>query len=433
MSEKRRRQQQRRLRRKAAGRSGSVPSGLRQGAARDAELDELMASMAAIAARDADRPCTALEAEEWASCLVGTWHLGELPDRAVEDLFVPGFVQALERLGTAHALATLRAMSAVGAGAHGPLARSAADRLTARGLPEPSWSEALGRARPTAAALICDQAFDDGVSVLVGFAAPDGEAQTLGIYIDHNMGGIVKGVFLAGPLGDVRAELGGRAPDGIAIRELDLAEARGRVEAALDILDHTHDPRVDDGVRALRALIEARMRLLPAGFTVPDDFEEVTPEACDELLSDFLASTEGRRWRGDEVAEDVAGTAIDFGAVYNHGGPLRWSPVVVEIYMTSWLARKVAREPEFFARVPEVLRDWVAYAGRRRGVPAASLREAVAAVKHNRREMVAAVTDPQAWGPAKTFAVAAEQAGVDLTDPDAVGRFLEGYTAGLAA
>jgi hypothetical protein len=112
---------------------------------------------------------------------------------------------------------------------------------------------------------------------------------------------------------------------------------------------------------------------------------------------------------------------------------LRWSPVVVEIFMTSWLARKITREPGFFERVPDVLRGWVRYAGRRRGVPAAPLREAVAAVKQCRDEMLDAVGDPGAWGPAKAFAVAALDAGVDLTDRDALDRFVRQYNDELAA
>src|SRR5205085_12681149 len=124
-----------------------------------------------------------------------------------------------------------------------------------------------------------------------------------------------------------------------------------RVEAALYMLDHTYDPPVDEDVYSLRALVDARIRLLPEGFELPDDYEEASAEVQQQLLDDFLASPEGQRWRGDEDAEDVVSTAIDFGAGYNHGGPLRWSPVVVEIFMTSWLARKVAREPAFFARV----------------------------------------------------------------------------------
>jgi hypothetical protein len=391
--------------------------------------------MAEIAVRDADAPTDALDAEQWASCLIGTWHVRPIPGEDIEDVFFPGFVDALETLGTGPALATLRALSAVGTSAHGGRAGAAADRLAARGLPEPPWSEGLGQARPTAAALMYEEAFDDGLSVMVEFAAHGVESHTLGVYVDHNMGGLVKDVFLAGPLTEVRSTFNRRGPNhvGLAIRDLDLAEARARVEAALYVLEHTYDPPVNEDVRPMRALIGARIRLLPEGLGLPNDYEEVTPEERDALLQDFLTSPEGQRWRGDEDAEEVAALAIEFGADYNHGGPLRWSPVVVEIFMTSWLARKVSLEPEFFKRVPDVLRDWVAFAGRRQGVPAPPLREAVAAVKRYRKEMLEAVGDPAAWGPAKTFAVAALRAGVDMSDDEAVEQFIERYNEGLAA
>ena len=118
-------------------------------------------------------------------------------------------------------------------------------------------------------------------------------------------------------------------------------------------------------------------------------------------------------------------TAIDFGADYNYGGPLRWSPVVVEIFMTSWIARKVVREAAVFERVPDVLVDWVAYAGGLRDVPPAALNEAIEEVAAYRDEMLDAVSDPDAWGPAKAVAVAAHSAGVDLSDPAAVDEFVE--------
>jgi hypothetical protein len=213
------------------------------------------------------------------------------------------------------------------------------------------------------------------------------------------------------------------------MRDLDLAEARARVEDALYVLDHTLDPPFDEDVHSMRALIEARMRSLPAGFELLDDYRELTLDERDALLTAFLNSPEGHRWAGDEEAADVARLAIDFGADYNHGGPLRWSPVVVEIFMTSWLARKATQEADFFALVPDVLQDWVKYAGRRRGVPTAALREAVAAVADYREDMLETIGDPEAWGPAKTFALAALDAGVDLTDPEDVKRFVERYNA----
>lgn len=439
MGEKRHRQQQRRQRRKAQGRVRSSGTARGRGApiAREADvaLADLLAGMAEIAVREAPELRDSLEAERWASCLIGTWHVRPMPGEDVEAMFFPGLVRALEALGTGSALATLRALAAVGAPDHAQRARLAAGRLAAAGVSEPAWSDGLGEPRPTAAALMYEEAFDDGVSVMVEFAGPGYERHTLGIYIDHNMGGLVKDVFLAGPLAEVCATFNRRAPNQVALAsaDLDLAEARARVEAALYVLDHTYDPPVNEDVRPMRALIGARMRLLPHGFELPDDDEEITPEQRDALLTDFLTSPEGRRWRGDEDAEDLAELAIGFGADYNHGGPLRWSPVVVEIFMTSWLARKVTREREFFTRVPEVLYDWVAYAGRRQGVPAAPLREAVAAVEHHRKEMLDAVGDPRAWGPAKAFTTAALDAGVDLTDRDEVERFIQRYNDGLAA
>ena len=199
------------------------------------------------------------------------------------------------------------------------------------------------------------------------------------------------------------------------------------------MLDHTLDPPVDEDVRPMRALIDARMRLLPDGFELPDDRDEITRGAARRSARGLPGLARGPALARRRGAEDVAHLAIDFGADYNHGGPLRWSPVVVEIFMTSWLARKVTGEREFFARVPDVLRDWVSYAGRRRGVPAGRLREAVAAVEHHRGEMLDAVDDPEAWGPAKSFAAAALAAGVDLTDAAEVERFIQRYNDGLAA
>jgi hypothetical protein len=438
MSEKRhKQQQQRRRRRKAQGRAGTSsvrrPPGSR-GA--DPELEMMLAGIAELAASDADRPDNALDAEQWASTILGMLQAAPLPPgEGVSETFLSGFISSLEGLGTRKALATLRAVAAVSAPENAAAATGAADRLAALGLREPGWAADLYGAQPTAAALLHDEAFDDGMSIMVEFTHPTIETHTIGIYVDHNLGGLVKDLFLAGSLSEVRTHMRRKVPKqvGLAIRDLPLDEARARAEAAFYMLDHTWGARVDEDVGPMRALIEARLRLLPEGLEVGDDYVEVPPEEREAMLEDFLSSPEGRRWRGNEDAEDVAQLAIDFGADYNHGGPLRWSPVVVEIFMTSWLARKVARDPEFFARVPEVLRDWVRYAGHRRGVPADALGEAVGAVHEFETEMLDVVTDPEAWGPAKTFAVAALEAGVDLTDETEVERFVQRYNDGLAA
>ena len=280
---------------------------------------------------------------------MGIWRRQTPPGEQTDLVIVPGFVRALETLGTANALAALRALSAVEA----PSARDAADRLAAGGVPEPAWGDALGRTAPVAAALLEEPAFDDGVSVLLEFAEPGSEFHTLSVYIDHNLGGLVKDVFLAGRLAEVRTTLAG-APesDRLAFRTLELDEARARVEAALDMLDHTIDPPVSEDVYAMRALIDARVRMLPSGFELPKTSVEVTLEERDALLEDFLSSPEGRLWRGDDNAEYAARLAIDFGADYNHGGPLRWSAGWSRSSCwTGWRGRS-RRSPTFFRARP---------------------------------------------------------------------------------
>ncbi len=395
----------------------------------------MLAGLAEIAVGDAHEPKDALEAEHWASCLLGALNVGRIIDAEIRTRFRADLVPAVEALGSAEALATLRALSGVGVSTERDRARAAADRLAACGVREPVWASRVGAGRPVAAALQYDEAFDDGVSVIVEFDGYDDEPHTLGIYIDHNIGGLVKDVFLAGPLSDVRAKLSVRAPNGVqlAVRDLELAEARARVVAALDVLDHTYDPPVDEDVSRLRALIEARVDLLPDGFQLGDAYEDVPQADRERILGEFLASPHGKRWAGDEHAEDVAATAIDFGADYSYGGPLRWSPVVVEIFMTSWIVRKVIREPAFFERVSDVLPDWVAYAGSRRAVPPEALTEAIEAAAIHRDDMLDAVGEPDAWGPAKAFAVAAQSAGVDLSDPAALDEFVYQYNEQIQA
>ncbi|MGO9958233.1 MAG: hypothetical protein ACLP50_20075 [Solirubrobacteraceae bacterium] len=66
------------------------------------------------------------------------------------------------------------------------------------------------RAALVGAVLQFEEEFDDGVSVIVEFASPRGERHSLGIYIDHILGGLVKDGFVGGPLSTVRALLSGQ-------------------------------------------------------------------------------------------------------------------------------------------------------------------------------------------------------------------------------
>src|SRR4051812_18698121 len=189
MSEKRQRHQQRRQRRKA--RSGP----------RAASPDRSLADLTRRTVNAIVEATDAFKAELWASELLGTFRTGVMIDEP--DGLLPKFVRAAERLGTPNALAALRALSALGA----PATEPAADRLAAAGVAEPTWHDDLGRAQPVAATLLYEPAFDDGVSVLVEYTEPSGESYTLNVYIDHNLGGIVKDASLAEALTELRKTL----------------------------------------------------------------------------------------------------------------------------------------------------------------------------------------------------------------------------------
>jgi hypothetical protein len=400
MSEKRRHKQQRRQRRKAKGASRA-----------QARVDRVFGQVARLALASVSDITTALEAEQWASSLLDEWRGRELADEETDAALFPSLVDAFEAIGTAPTLASLRALTAVATERGAVHARAAADRLAASGLPEPEWAATLGQARPTGAALLEEPVFDDGVSVVIEFDV----SYALDVYIDHNLGGLVSDVSVTGPLSDVRQN------EHLMFREIGLADARARVEAALETLQRSPEPPVDEQVWALRAMIAARLRLLPDGFEPPDEHVSVDREA---LLADFFAAPEGERWRGDQDAEFVIRHAVDFGADVNHGGPLRWSPGTVAVFLTGWVPDRVMAEPEFFARVPDVLRDWVRYAGRRRGVPAEALRDAVEAVGDYREDLLNAVTDPDTWSLAEAIAESALEAGIDPSDDAALARFM---------
>ena len=107
MSEKRHRHQQRRQRRKAKG--------VARSRARADSLERMLAEVAELAASSIPEVTDAVDAEQWASGLVGTWRHQSLPGEDADAVFFPALVGALEALGTAPALAALRALSAVGA------------------------------------------------------------------------------------------------------------------------------------------------------------------------------------------------------------------------------------------------------------------------------------------------------------------------------
>jgi hypothetical protein len=222
-------------------------------------------------------------------------------------------------------------------------------------------------------------------------------------------------------------------PGEILVEDLSLAEAGARCREALWRTEHTLHPPVDEDFTPQVAAVAAHVRTLPDDVT-PVEPAEISDAEREAALEGFLASPQARDVRERDDLVDLATLAIHFCADYveGEGRPLRWSPAVIELFMTSYLPRKVVREPEFFRRaVPTFLPLWVRYAGGARGIPEAAIDEAVEAVGAFREEMLSLVGDASAWGPAKAFAAAANEAGVDLADEAALEAFIGEYNAGL--
>jgi hypothetical protein len=108
---------------------------------------------------------------------------------------------------------------------------------------------------------------------------------------------------------------------------------------------------------------------------------------------------------------------------------LRWSPVVVELFMASWIPRKVLADEGLFERLPSALDAWVRFAGRKAGTPEWAVEETRKAIPRWRGEMVQRGSDPAAGGPAKQFLTAAKAAGVDVEDAGALETFVAGWNA----
>ena len=399
----------------------------------EAELDEIFDGFLVAAGRDlADHP-TPFDAQAWASHLCATWSRAELVGMDAQAVLAGGLIARAAERGTANSMIVLRALASVAPEPYRTDAGRAADRLAAAGSPDPAWSAIVGRCEPIGAWLSYDDVYDDGCSVLVGFDGPAG-ADTIGVYIDHNLGGLAKDAFaIPAPVDQVVEQLRTETQlAGVRCRPMRLAEAATRWRRSLEVTDMTFEAPVDPDLHDLRALIATRLDKLPAADTAmaegDDRFDE---DQRDQLLIDFMESDESiGLWPvHDEVDEEstvayLATQAMTFSLDYMAGTRLRFSPTMVEIFCLDWAPRKIAADEDAFTLLPDVLAAWIRFAGRRRGIPEESIAEAVHAAYEYAPEMIERSRDLDNWGPAKTMVLAIEERGIDPTDGAALDEFV---------
>ena len=385
--------------------------------------------VARMIAQSAAAVDSALDAEAWASHLLGTFreqrHGLPFPDAIEVDpalLFGEPLVTRLATFDDPAATVALASIAELDDGELGALAAELLAGLTpAAGAPR--WIEQIGESEIVGAAVMSEAVFDDARTVLLESRHPDGETMAVGVLIDRNLGGLAKDVLLAESIEQVAGAMGRYSTGDEAELELEQIEpgiAAGLIRAAIARTDMTWDPPVDDDFWPGRALALLRADQTP-GAVEPPEPTELSSEERDRLRDEFLSSPEGREFAPDGDEAWVASLAIDFCAGYTDGDPLRWSPVVVELFMTDWIPRKVLATPELLDRLPAALDAWVRFAARRRGIPDWAANETRGSIGKWVKEMVKAALDPAVGGPSKQFLLAAKAAGVDLEDEQALG------------
>jgi hypothetical protein len=323
----------------------------------------------------------------------------------------------------------------VDGGELGELAHELARAMSDQGPePPPSWLAGVGDAKITAAAVMREGVFDDGFTMFLEARHPTGESHAVGVYIDNNLGVMAKDILLADSIDHV-AEVMRRNPadDGeVRLEQIDVAVAAAEIRASMDLTEMTLAPPVSDDYGGLRAFAMLRVDEAPGG-AMASQREEMPAEDRDALRDEFLASPEGRAFASDGDEAFVVSLAIDFCADYVDGRPLRWSPVVVELFMADWMPSKVLADAGVFEVLPSVLDAWVRFAGRKQGIPGWAVAATQEAIPRWRDEMMSAAGDPASGGPGMQFLTAATEAGIDVTDEAALTTFMAGWNARSSA
>jgi hypothetical protein len=294
------------------------------------------------------------------------------------------------------------------------LTRRVKRELVTRADALPRWLAELEDAKPAARAVEIVHVLGDGDNIVLGVELPGGAAFTAVVYIDHNVGTLVKDAFLVPEPVDALVErmlTVADDPDTQA-RDIDPADARARITEAIERASITYPPFESDSWPACRPLVEWAVGMLPTGGT---GYE--TPEWDDESLAGiverFLASPFGDGF-DDPEHRDLIDTLIWFGTDYGPGDPLRWSAVAVEILMVDWIPRKIVAGADYLAKAPDLLRAFIRFSHRERGVRAALTEEVIHAVDLLEPEYQRVIRSARPQGPAALLA------GLGLPDVDGV-------------
>ena len=273
-----------------------------------------------------------------------------------------------------------------------------------RGHALPRWLVDLNRAARVDRVAEVTHVLGDGDDLIVGVRLPGGRDLTATIYIDHNLGTLVKDAFVVPILPDQLIEhmlSVADDPDTVA-RDLSPADARARLTDAIEQAAITFPPSETDTWPACRPLVEWIVAMLPAG-----GMGYQRPEWDDKTLAGlterFLASLFGAGF-DDADHRGLLASLLWFGTDYGPGDPLRWSPVAVEILLNDWIPRKIVAEVPSLAKAPDLLRAFIRFCHHERGIRADLTRQTLQAVDDFEPEYQRLIRAPSPAAPAAWLA-----------------------------
>jgi hypothetical protein len=381
------------------------------------------------AARDVTKLGCALDAEMLGAALLGSVYsvAEEQRSEAVRD-FVGRFLTATGERGTPEAVTIREVFAALVPDADGAAEVGHDGRA-------PSWVTQLGRVRPTGCFAYGD-AYGDQTSYLATYAYEDGADggpdHVVVAVVDHNIG-ITKELVVSASADRMLSQIRElcQADELAWFRDEDPGRLRDEVGRHLEITDELTDLPSDGTFATDRALATARLALLPELITPPLT-EPAGPTGAD-LARDFADSPEATAEGLPDLEQDPdqASFAFCVSLLLDHADtlpgddPLRWSPTVAGLFLLDWVHRRAVLDIDDAAMLPQVVRAWTAYTGRRRALPAAAIAGTSTVVEELIPEFVRLYRTGERRSPATAAVAQLIAEGVDPSDMSAIESWME--------
>ncbi|MHB1010646.1 MAG: hypothetical protein ACYC1E_15760 [Propionibacteriaceae bacterium] len=306
--------------------------------------------------------------------------------------------------------------------------------LETRRHPMPAWLSGLAGAEPDPEVWLMTHVLGDGDDYLVGVTLPTGESLSALVYVDHNLGSVVKDAFVVPePLQDVAIKMGTLIDDADqSLTRTDPATARAVIEAAIEVGSRLYPPVTSESWPMCRPLVEWMLRMLPAGGEAPER-KNWTPQESAKVAADFFASPYAAGLDDDE-RRSLLDSVLWFATDYATGDPWRWSPVTVEMLLADWFPRKVIADPAFLAKLPDLLRAYIRYCHHRNQIRADLTQQTLAAVDQYQPKYLHQIRgDRQQAMAALTEAILESQRVEHLSDDQIHLEYLADEVGGLEA